>query len=304
MDVYGESGRRAHRTGVVGVDAETEDTVDNLEVYEALVNPKEAGSGGNKGRGGMMPPMMMGGVGAGGGSSAAASAGASQAAAASTAGATARAVPGPMAAGTTTAAPVASPGVGAGTAGAATTPSFGGAGLPSGGGGGIPTAGLGAGVVAAQSDDAAAADADPGAGTDAPQTDPDPATDDESGDGGPVDGIGRINPVPPNNTDLPENDVVEVNPAEIERLAKQWSSLSDSMTGLSTNISNLQADAGAFGMVRDPEPVYGKMTDGLSRRSGGAAAEFEQISAGLAASAAAFRDTEDDATASLGGLSQ
>ncbi|WP_461104079.1 hypothetical protein [Tessaracoccus terricola] len=302
MDVYGESGRRAHRTGVVGVDAETEDTVDNLEVYEALVNPKEANSGGNKGRGGMMPPMMMGGAGAGGGSSAAASAGASQAAAVSTAGATARAVPGPMAAGTTTAAPVASPGAGAGTAGAGSTPSFGGGGLPS-GGGGVPTAGLGAGVVAAQSEDPG----NPGVGEDQPEspgTDPDPVAEEDDGEGGPVDGIGRINPLPPTNTDLPPDDVVEVNPAEIERLAKEWSSLSDSMTGLSTNISNLQADAGAFGMVRDPEPVYGKMTDGLSRRSGGAAAEFEQISAGLAASAAAFRATEDDATASLGGLTE
>lgn len=304
MDVYGESGRRAHRTGVVGVDSDTEDTVDNLEVYEALVNPKEANSGGNKGKGGMMPPMMMGGGAGAGGSSAAASAGASQAAAASTAGATARAVPGPMAAGTSTAAPAAAPGVGAGSAGAASSGAGGMTGLPAGGGIGTPAGGgLGGGVLAAGSE---ATDDTTGESDEPDNSQQDPPTDDgadeDPGEGGTVDPIGRIQ-FPP-TSELPPDDAVEVNPAEIERLAKQWSSLSDSMTGLSTSIGNLQADNGAFGMVSGPEPVYGKMTDGLHRRSGGAAAEFDQISAGLAASAKAVRNTEDDATASLGGISQ
>ena len=67
MDVYSQKEQRAHGTGFVGIEAESDDQIDNLEVYEALINPREAERGGAGQNGpGMMPPMMgMGGGGAG-----------------------------------------------------------------------------------------------------------------------------------------------------------------------------------------------------------------------------------------------
>lgn len=65
--VQPEGAARAHGTGFVGIEAESDDQIDNLEVYEALINPREAERGGAGQNGpGMMPPMMgMGGGGAG-----------------------------------------------------------------------------------------------------------------------------------------------------------------------------------------------------------------------------------------------
>ena len=42
MDVYSQKEQRAHGTGFVGIEAESDDQIDNLEVYEALINPREA----------------------------------------------------------------------------------------------------------------------------------------------------------------------------------------------------------------------------------------------------------------------
>ena len=68
MDVYSQGEQRAHGTGFVGIEAESDDQIDALEVYEALINPREAGNqSGGSGGPGMMPPMMgmgMGGAGA------------------------------------------------------------------------------------------------------------------------------------------------------------------------------------------------------------------------------------------------
>lgn len=327
MDVYGESGKRAHGTGFVGIDADTEDLVDNLEVYEALVNPQESRPN-NKNNGGMMPPMMMGGA---GGGNAAASSGMGNAAAASTAGAVARGVPAGGVVGAPVAAPVASPG--AGTAAAGSVP--GGAGLGGGAGvGAAPGAGIGTGagmptgVMAAEAD---VSGTEPGAPdgqavSDTPdepvesgqsgaadQTPPDSPSRDESSDvvdprsragaradGGGTEGPGRIGP----DGRVATGDVVSVDATEIDRVAKEWSHLADGMAGLSTNISNLQPAEGDFGMVRVPEPSYGAMTSGLHRMAGGASDEFGQISAGLAATTRSFQETEDRAEATMREVAQ
>lgn len=82
MDVYSQQEQRAHGTGFVGIEAESEDAIDNLEVYEALINPRESERGAGGQGGGMMPPPMMGMGGAGASSGAAAGASSGMAASA------------------------------------------------------------------------------------------------------------------------------------------------------------------------------------------------------------------------------
>lgn len=324
MDVYGESGKRAHGTGFVGVNADTEDVVDNLEVYEALVNPQESRPGGNKNNGGMMPPMMMGGA---GGGNAAASSGMGNAAAASTAGAVARGVPAGGVVGAPVAAPVAS--TGAGTVAAGTSSAGAGLGAGTGAGAGAGGSGIGAGmgsgmpsgVVAAEIGDSGTEPAVPTGHIDA-EAPGQPGVPEETGAPGQGEGTNRTEPrtspggpidegapedrpgVGPDGRVPVTNDVVSVDPVEIDRVAREWSNLADGMAGLSTNISNLQPAEGDFGMVRVPEPSYGAMTSGLHRMAGGASEEFGQISAGLSATTRSFQETEAEAEATMRGVAQ
>ena len=46
MDVYSQNQQRAHGTGFVGIEAESDDAIDALEVHEATINPREAGGTG------------------------------------------------------------------------------------------------------------------------------------------------------------------------------------------------------------------------------------------------------------------
>lgn len=330
MDVYGEGGKRAAAVNAVGVGmgADTEDEVDNLEVYEAMVNPQESKPNQNKGGQGMMPPMMMGG--AGGQGQAAASAGmSSNVAAANQAGAMARQVPTGGVVGGPVGAPVASPGVAAaggapsGTAGVG----VGGiSGIGGGVGGGVGGLGLGAGAGAGAGIAAGVAASgvdnttltDEFSGEVAPQTGDivgdgsgdstaDDGGDDQTGSkdpGGPEDGNApRANP--PVEVDQPptRTDVVTIDPVEIKRVSKEWSQLSDGMADLSASFTNLQAGDDDFGMVRAPKKHYDAMTSGLQHMAGGASAEFGQISAGLEATNRSFQETEDQAASSIGGLS-
>ena len=251
MDVYSQNQQRAHGTGFVGIEAESDDAIDALEVYEATINPREAGnSGGGAGGPGMMPPMMgmMGGGGAGGAAGGAASLGASQgmtgAAAASTA---ARLGAPPL-----TAAPQAAPAAaGAGV----------GSSLPSLGGGGV----VGGGALAAGA---------PGAALD------DTATDDAA-----IDGSGQIAP-------HKDSDVVEVDPARVEQVAKEWTDLSERMHEVSSISTELQASLEDFGLVSPPAGPYETMTSDISRLAGGASREFQEIASGLARGAQNYRDNE------------
>lgn len=330
MDVYGEGGKRAAAVNAagVGIGAETEDEVDNLEVYEAMVNPQESRPNQNKGGQGMMPPMMMGG--AGGQGQAAASAGmSSNVAAANQAGAMARQVPTGGVVGGPVGAPVASPGVSAagsapaGTAGIGAG-GLGGAGAGSGGVGGLGIgagagagAGIAAGVTASGVDDATLADEFTGAVA--------PDGNGETGDGSDDstasqdDGLEQTGADTPNDADdgktpdrtgkpevgLPpvKTDIVTIDPVEIKRVSKEWSQLSDGMADLSTSFTNLQAGEDDFGMVRAPKKHYDTMASGLRQMAGGASAEFGQISAGLDATNRSFQETEDQAASSIGGLS-
>lgn len=265
MDVYSQSDERAHGTGFVGIEADSDDAIDTLEVYEALINPRESERGSGQGGPGMMPPMMgMGGAGGAGASGA--QAGLSASAGTSAASVARMSVP-------------VMPGV-APTAGPAVASA--GVGGSSGTGGGVPSLG---GPAAA------------GLGTE-PVPEPLPV---------PLEALEEAPEVvtePPGLEGVVEEpglmvetpaDVMSVDPAQVEQVAREWSGLSQQMAEIGAAASELQASLEDFGLVRQPAGPYGQMATGIQQLAGGAAKEFDEIAAGLAHGAGAYRDQETEA---------
>ena len=276
MDVYSQGEQRAHGTGFVGIEAESDDQIDALEVYEALINPREAGNqSGGSGGPGMMPPMMgMGG--AGGGAASAQAAGLSQGMAGNMTGAAARMVT-PVVPGALPSAQTGAASAGVGAAGL-------GGGI-SGGGGGLGSGPIAAGALAEQPADALGegpaddpAAADPAGGE---QTDPGQQP---AGDVGPS----------------PRSDIIQVDPVEVERVAREWADLSAQMSDVGSYVSELQAGPEDFGLMPQPAGAYGDMTSGFTQLAASAAKEFEEISAALAHGAKSYRDQESAATQQVG----
>ena len=278
MDVYSQGEQRAHGTGFVGIEAESDDQIDALEVYEALINPREAGNqSGGSGGPGMMPPMMgMGMGGAGGGAAGAQAAGLSQGMAGNMTGAAARMV--------TPVVPGALPSAQAGAASAG----VGAAGLGGGIGGG--GGGLGSGPIAA----GALADGPADALGEGPADDPaatDPAGGEQTDPGQPP--AGGVGP-------SPRSDIIQVDPVEVERVAREWADLSAQMSDVVSYVSELQAGPEDFGLMPQPANAYGDMTSGFTQLAASAAKEFEEISAALAHGAKSYRDQESAATQQVG----
>lgn len=278
MDVYSQGEQRAHGTGFVGIEAESDDQIDALEVYEALINPREAGNqSGGSGGPGMMPPMMgMGMGGAGGGAAGAQAAGLSQGMAGNMTGAAARMV--------TPVVPGALPSAQAGAASAG----VGAAGLGGGIGGG--GGGLGSGPIAA----GALADGPADALGEEPVDDPaatDPAGGEQTDPGQPP--AGGVGP-------SLRSDIIQVDPVEVERVAREWADLSAQMSDVGSYVSELQAGPEDFGLMPQPANAYGDMTSGFTQLAASAAKEFEEISAALAHGAKSYRDQESAATQQVG----
>ena len=276
MDVYSQGEQRAHGTGFVGIEAESDDQIDALEVYEALINPRESGNqSGGSGGPGMMPPMMgMGG--AGGGAAGAQATGLSQGMAGNMTGAAARMVT-PVVPGALPSAQTGAASAGVGAAGL-------GGGI-SGGGGGLGSGPIAAGALAEQPADALGegpaddpAAADPAGGE---QTDPGQQP---AGDVGPS----------------PRSDIIQVDPVEVERVAREWADLSAQMSDVGSYVSELQAGPEDFGLMPQPAGAYGDMTSGFTQLAASAAKEFEEISAALAHGAKSYRDQESAATQQVG----
>ena len=276
MDVYSQGEQRAHGTGFVGIEAESDDQIDALEVYEALINPRESGNqSGGSGGPGMMPPMMgMGG--AGGGAASAQATGLSQGMAGNMTGAAARMVT-PVVPGALPSAQTGAASAGVGAAGL-------GGGI-GGGGGGLGSGPIAAGALAEQPADALGegpaddpAAADPAGGE---QTDPGQQP---AGDVGPS----------------PRSDIIQVDPVEVERVAREWADLSAQMSDVGSYVSELQAGPEDFGLMPQPAGAYGDMTSGFTQLAASAAKEFEEISAALAHGAKSYRDQESAATQQVG----
>lgn len=285
MDVYSQKEQRAHGTGFVGIEAESDDQIDNLEVYEALINPREAERGGAGQNGpGMMPPMMgMGGGGAGATGAGAGGMNTSMATAAN-AGIAAR-VGGPAGAG---AAPVIGPAA-ASTGIGGPTPSVGGLG----GGGGLPTSPIPSGPAAAGLPVEEPEEAPESAIQVEPPPEPQPAgelvpTEKDEPEGG-----GESAPVGTTP------DVIAIDPAQVEQVAREWSSLAGEMADISTAAGELQASLEDFGMVQQPAGPYGEVSAGIRELAGGASKEFDEIATGLNFGAQAYRDQETQAAQSV-----
>ncbi len=123
---------RVQQSGVTGHNADTDDLVADLDIYEALINPHDA-SGAKSNRGGMGAPMMMApGMGGGGGAAGPAAA----------AGGRLGGAPGGVPAGTAAAGVGLAGGPGAGGLSGGGAGLAGGAGAGGGGLGGVPGAGL------------------------------------------------------------------------------------------------------------------------------------------------------------------
>ncbi|AQP48557.1 hypothetical protein BW730_14660 [Tessaracoccus aquimaris] len=281
MDVYSQDEQRAHGTGFIGIDAESDDAIDSLEVYEALINPREADQRGGQGGPGMMPPMMgMGGGGAGAaapGGAGLSTAAANTAAASMVGKATPLTMPG--VAPTLTGPAAASAGLGVGTA----------AGLGAGGGGspsGLPAGGMPDGM----------GEAPPG-GLEAAQVSEEPAAEDATEE---VPQEQQTPPSTPTDATLnagPGPDETAIDPAEVDRVAKEWSGLAQEMATIGSAASELQASLEDFGLVQQPAGPYGEMTSGIQQLAGGASKEFDEIATGLSYGAQAYRDHEAAAAA-------
>ncbi|NHB84916.1 hypothetical protein G7085_10675 [Tessaracoccus sp. HDW20] len=273
MDVYSQREERAHSTGFVGISADTDDVIDNLEVYEALINPRESERAGGQNGGGMMPPMMgMGG--AGGGAAGAAQGGLGSAA-------------------------------GGGAAAAAVTMRTAGAGSP----GSLPSP-----VRPWPPQESGHRRAWRGrdgcrrarscghrciVGTGRSRRLRTGARCGRVYGGCPADevvgGIGTegsapradVVAVPPGNP-----DVISVDPAQVEKVAREWSDLAARMAEVGNAASDLQASLEDFGLVKQPAGPYGEMTNGIRQLAGGASKEFDEIAAGLTYGAQAYRDQE------------
>lgn len=296
MDVYSQNEQRAHGTGFVGIEAESNDAIDNLEVYEALINPREADQKGGQGGSGMMPPMM-GGMGAGGGAGGAvpgglaSSATASSAAMSTAARVTPLSMPGTAPAAAAAGPAAASAGIGSGSLGS---------------GSGMGAAGLGMGAAGAGLAAAPAA-ASPGESTEAsdliattpvgPDTAPPPPDDSQAAEQ-PKDSGGAAS-VQPSSPQTGQPDVVRVDPAEVDRVAKEWSGLANEMADIGSIAEELQASLEDFGMVKQPAGPYGQMTSGIRQLAGGASKEFDEIASGLSHGAQAYREQEAAAATSV-----
>lgn len=274
MDVYSQQEQRAHGTGFVGIKAESEDAIDNLEVYEALINPRESERGPGGQGGGMMPPPMMG-MGAGA-STAGGAAGASSGLVASTAAAgTATRVAGVGAVG---AVPMATSGPVSASSGLGSGSSFGGLG----GGGSMASGPVAAGL--------------PDEGTalqEQPDSEVPPVPEDVAGGGASVE-----EKAPVTSGQTPQG-LTFIDPAQVEQAAREWSSLASEMAEISATAGQLQASAEDFGMVQQPAGPYSEVSSGIRDLAGGAAREFDQIASGLNYGAQAYRDQEAQAAQSV-----
>ena len=280
MDVYSQDEQRAHGTGFIGIDAESDDAIDSLEVYEALINPREADQRGGQSGPGMMPPMM--GMGGGGAGAAAPGGAGLSTAAANTAAASVVGKAAPLSmpgvAPTLTGPAAASAGLGVGTA----------AGLGAGGGGGpsgLPAGGMPEGL----------GDVPPG-GLEAAQVPEEPAAEEATEE---VPQEQQTPPSTPPEASLqgPGPDVTAIDPAEVDRVAKEWLGLAQEMATIGSAASELQASLEDFGLVQQPAGPYGEMTTGIQQLAGGASKEFDEIATGLSYGAQAYRDHEAAAAA-------
>ena len=94
-------------------------------------------------------------------------------------------------------------------------------------------------------------------------------------------------------------DVTSVDPAQVDRVAREWSDLASQMEALGVAAAELQTNVEDFGLVKQPAGFYGEMTSGFQQLAGGASQEFDQIAHGLSYGAQAYRDQESAAAQSL-----